>query len=291
MWPSFWHIIGRSVVYFPTIFSSNWFALGLVPLALFFVSNWKELRGWRTMTAENWKKSIQRASVLAGLYLLIFLWAVASTIYQDHSTILSRVRFWKDKAESQTVYVETSFAPAYVGTNSAGNVLQAYFVENTPLDVKFVWTRTGESIAEDLVVGGQVYLAPDFSIKTQKDIVQKFKTAFARFSKSRRDQMLEGPTLGYSDTGKFVWASSMEKGPLVTRRVEENLWSGTDILFIVAAVSYKTRSGQKYEGHFCDYLQPLSQDYGFEGKPMPYPMPSVPMSWHICDLYISTVKQ
>ena len=291
MWQSFWHIIGRSFVYYPNIFSSNWFALGLVPIAFFLYSNWKELRGWRSMTAAQWKQSTRKLSIFVGFYFLVFLWAVATTIYRDHSDVLSRIRFWKDKAESQTAYVETTFGPAYTATDRKGNTQLAFFAENMPLDMKFVWTRTGESIAEDVINMAQIYLAPDSALATQKELIEKFKAGFAKRLKDRRGQMLEGPTLGYSDNGKTLWSTSFERGPKVTRAVEEDLWSGKQILFVVAAVSYKTRSGQTYEGHFCDWLQPLNMDYGWEGKAMPYPMPSVQMAWHICDLYITTVKQ
>jgi len=289
MWQSFWHIIWRSILYYPSIFSGNWFSIGVLPPLAFLFAEKKNLRRWRSMTAAEWKETRRNCYLLAGFYLVVFLWAVSATIYQDHSYLLTRLKFWRLKAESQSVYVETSIGPMYL--TALPNPQTVWFMERMPVDVKFIWTRTGETVAEDVFPYGAVYLEPDFTDSTQRGVVEKFQEVFDQELKAHKTQHLEGPTLGFSDMSKWIWATSRQPGPPLTRKLEEELWDGAQILFMVSAVSYSTPSGQRYQGHFCNFLQPMNQNSLTPGRPMPVPMPNIAISFHQCSLYLSTVKE
>jgi hypothetical protein len=291
----FWNLFWRSVAYFPAIFSGNWFTVGALPILAFIYKERARIGqiGWRTMTWQQWRRIAKDAWILAVFYVAVFGWAVVHTVYQDHIDLVARIAVWKEKAESQEVYVETSLEPKYLSSLPPDpNSRPSWFVELEPIDVHFIWTRTGESVAEDVFPYAMVYLEPNFSHSTQREVVSRFQDAFTRELKAKRDQQVEGPTLGFSDAGKSVWATAREPGPILTRKLEEELWDGTQIVFLVSAVSYKTTSGQRYIGQFCNFLQPLNQNSTLSpDKPMPIPMPQVALSFHNCDLYLSTVKE
>ena len=287
----FWNFFWRSVADFPTIFSGNWFSVGVLPILGFLYKERARIRQirWRAMTWKQWDGIAKDAWILLVFYTGIFGWAVIETVYRDHSGLVTRIAVWKEKAQSQTVYVETSISPRYATSSPFPRA--TWFMEGQPIDVHFTWTRTGESIAEDVFPYAQVYLKPDYTDSTQRAVVTEFEDSFAEELKANRDQHIEDVTLGFSDVGRSVWETARKPGPILTRKLEEELWDGSQVLFILSAVSYRTRSGQGYIGHFCNFLQPLNENYPIPGKPMPVPIPQVPLSFHNCNLYVSTVKE
>src|SRR6185437_9287253 len=80
MWAHFWHLLWRSLVYFPSELSGNWLSIVFLPIALYVIVEGIRY-GWRSMV----KKAFGRdAGILVGMYVLLFCWAVIHTVYQDH---------------------------------------------------------------------------------------------------------------------------------------------------------------------------------------------------------------
>src|ERR1700722_14802098 len=82
MWNSFWHLIWRSLVYFPTSLSSNWLSICLPALVWMIMQGFRVRKsGW---TALEWKTIGSDTVILAGVYVVLFGWAITHTVYQDH---------------------------------------------------------------------------------------------------------------------------------------------------------------------------------------------------------------
>jgi len=88
MWIAFWHLFWRSLVYFPSELSANWLSV-LLPCCIYLVREWFRFRkdGRRAM---NWRVLERDTKILIGAYVLLFVWAVVHTVYQDHMALINR---------------------------------------------------------------------------------------------------------------------------------------------------------------------------------------------------------
>lgn len=90
MWMHACNLLLRSLVYYPSIFSGNWFTVGVLPVAIFIIKEFGRLRQikWQAMTWAQWKGIARDSRWLVTLYILIFVWAVIHTVYQDHQYLV-----------------------------------------------------------------------------------------------------------------------------------------------------------------------------------------------------------
>ncbi len=85
MWTAFWHLFRRALVYFPSELSANWLSV-LLPVGLYFLREALRFRseGRRAM---KWSVLERDTKLMVGAYIVLFLWAMVHTIYEDHITL------------------------------------------------------------------------------------------------------------------------------------------------------------------------------------------------------------
>jgi hypothetical protein len=219
-------------------------------------------------------------------------------IWVDIAILLGFVLFacfqaWKDeyqKAQSESVYVETHVEPAFFDAQQHGH----WFALGSPIDARFIWTRTGQDIAVDIVGLPMIFIEPNQSLDSQKKATDDVQGRIDKKLADNTAQHIEGATLGYSDDSRRLWGSAQSDRPVLTKALLSQLWDGSKILFYVSAVSYKTPAGQRYESHFCNYLQPLNiNSVKNKGKPLPEKAldMDISISFVNCDMYNSPVKK
>jgi len=256
-----------------------------------FVSHWQSYATGGAVTGligvgeRLWGKSLPKK-----VYFFIFVVTFS---------FVSFFMAWREqyeRAQSESVYVETHIEPVYVGHDNKGEKVECWLYLDHPLDAKFIWTRTGQNIAEDVNGMGMIFLGPDTSLATQRNITTEFQMKFDKLIAGLASAGSEGATLGYSDESKSVWetATDTEERPILTKDLASKLWSGSEIMYVVAAASYKTEGGQRYESHFCNWLAPLNESsIAYSGKPMPtsLDLASAIMTFHNCYMYHAPIKK
>jgi hypothetical protein len=86
------NLLSRSIVAFPTIISGNWLSI-LLPLVFFLLKDgWPMLQRRRQGLPMLSAKEKRDSLLLAGIYLLLFMWAVARSIYADHQYLADKAR-------------------------------------------------------------------------------------------------------------------------------------------------------------------------------------------------------
>ncbi len=88
VWTSFWHLVWRSLVYFPSELSGNWLSVSL-PVGVYFIRECFRARksGWRSMT---WKNIERDTWIMVVAYAALFSWAVIHTVYRDHVKLMAK---------------------------------------------------------------------------------------------------------------------------------------------------------------------------------------------------------
>jgi hypothetical protein len=92
MWPHFKSLLWNSFLYYPAIFSGNWFTVGVLPPLAFLFAERDNLRRLRTMTSAELKKAVRNGGILAAFYVALFCWAIVHTVYQDHQDLVASKR-------------------------------------------------------------------------------------------------------------------------------------------------------------------------------------------------------
>jgi hypothetical protein len=248
------------------------------------VNNWAGYATGGLVVAILWLWSKYQAKDIPRKWALalaaLFLFAAFFKAWQKQYT----------RSQSESVYVETHLEPSIP---DAQHILKSFLQPGSRINAKFLHTRTGQDIATDVVTAQNIYIEPDNSLDTQKRVTQDLQRRLEKKIADNTAQAIEGPTLGYSNDTQSVWGSAPIVGPILTRPLFSQVWDGSRNLLYVSAVSYRTLAGQRYESHFCVFLQPPNLNSPHPGEPMPDDpfSPDTQLSFVTCDTYNSPVKK
>lgn len=117
-----WHLVWRSLVYFPSELSGNWLSV-LLPAAIYAIREGIRVSevGWRAM---KWKTIERDTWIMIGAYCVLFLWAVIHTVFTVHRDAQTQNKALN--AQVEQLRLKTPYERSFVGSFGFTNTVQGF---------------------------------------------------------------------------------------------------------------------------------------------------------------------
>ena len=305
MWPTveFWgKWFWTAFLTIPEFLGNNWVGALFTCACAFLYERRKLLISSQFRNAKTRREKLHAlGDVLMGHWRATFkLWAVVLVaFFVGHAFDLVRKNAdslesrWQDehkKAQGQSVYIETHIEADLFPQKRGGGEPQLLALDH-PVTAKFVWVRTGTDIANNVRGHAKIYIESDDTIQTQRRITADFENKFDEVLAKLAARGSEGRVWGYSPDSTMGYITPIDPPPILTKPLLDDLWAGSKFVFYVSAVAYQSPSGQEYESHFCNYLQPLGINDPSHTTIPNIPDYEIPISIKSCETFNNTIRK
>lgn len=238
---------------------------------LSFLNNWFFWIGLVTLIGDLLEKHVPLAKKHVGRWASQWLFVSLTVI----CFFLAGFQAWREeheKVKSQAVYMIAE--PAILVDNSTNVPLPI----GQPIQANVFWKTWGQAPARGIASYLICYIRPDYSDKTQDEVIADFKNRWGTIMKNYESDKRDLPDL-FPGNDRAFRTCKPESDDKISSDTRDDLKFGRKVLFVVGAERFYDSSGEQ-ESHTCLFMENNPQSPSDFGA----------VAFHKCHTYTTQVS-